>query len=58
MPHYLRMLTYARQPDIEWGPAKNVNRYGRYTPKSVQLGANDGGSSLTLDSQKIFRTQL
>jgi hypothetical protein len=52
------MLTYARQPDIEWGPAKNVNRYGRYTPKNVQLGANDGGSSLTLDSQKIFRTQL
>ena len=32
MPHYLRMLTYASQPEDNWGPAKKENRYGRYAP--------------------------
>ncbi|CAF3908862.1 unnamed protein product, partial [Rotaria sordida] len=36
MPHYLRMLTYTRQPDTEWGPEKNENRYSRYKPKIEQ----------------------
>ncbi|CAF1329947.1 unnamed protein product [Rotaria sordida] len=36
MPHYLRMLVYASKPDIEWGPAKIENRYGRYESKTDQ----------------------
>ena len=33
MPHYLRMLTYAIQPETDWGPGKDENRHGRYAPK-------------------------
>ena len=54
----MRMLTYVRQPDKEWGPAKDENRYGRYTPRNVQLNGKDSDSNLTLNSQSIFRTQL
>ncbi len=64
MPHYLRMLRYARQPDAEWGPAKDENRYGRYKPKIdkssyvCQLDTNDGDSNLAFDSENIFRVRL
>ncbi len=64
MPHYLRMLAYAREPDVEWGPAKNENRYGRYQPKidksiSVyQSDINDDNSNLAVDSENIFRVRL
>ena len=27
------MLVYVSKPDHQWGPAKNVNRWGRYQPK-------------------------
>ncbi|CAF3356174.1 unnamed protein product [Rotaria sp. Silwood2] len=30
MPHYLRMLTYASQPQDDWGPARKENQCGRY----------------------------
>ncbi|CAF1249713.1 unnamed protein product [Adineta steineri] len=39
MPHYLRMLTYASQPQDEWGPARKEDRHGRYevlTPKTTE----------------------
>lgn len=36
MPHYLRTLVYASEPDDEWGPTKNENRYGRYKPRIDQ----------------------
>lgn len=64
MPHYLRMLTYARQPDEEWGPIKNENRFGRYKPKidkSAYLNELDmvnDNSNLTSNSKDIFRVQL
>ena len=29
-PHYLRMLTYASQPDDEWGPSRKADQIGRY----------------------------
>lgn len=56
MPHYLRMLTYARQPDTEWGPAKDVNRFGRYKPKKEEFFNDDDDSSL--NSANIFRIKL
>jgi len=64
MPHYLRMLTYARQPDDEWGPVKNENRYGRYKPKidkSISVYRSDmngGDSNLAFDSENIFCVRL
>ncbi|CAF4053272.1 unnamed protein product [Adineta steineri] len=64
MPHYLRMLTYVSQPDTEWGPSKNENRWGRYKPKIDQLPStyqsnnNDGDDISTLDSENIRRTKL
>ncbi|CAF3893010.1 unnamed protein product [Rotaria sp. Silwood1] len=30
MPHYLRMLTYASQPQDDWGPARKENQCDRY----------------------------
>lgn len=64
-PHYLRMLTYARQPDNEWGPTKNENRFGRYKPKidkSIYACQSDVGgdddSNLNSDSEDIFRVRL
>ncbi|CAF3491483.1 unnamed protein product [Rotaria sp. Silwood1] len=30
MPHYLRMLTYASEPQDDWGPARTEDRYDRY----------------------------
>lgn len=30
MPHYLRMLTYASQPELGWGPARKEFQYDRY----------------------------
>ncbi|CAF1299631.1 unnamed protein product [Rotaria sordida] len=64
MPHYLRMLTYARKPDTEWGPAKNENRYGRYKPKIEQSTSinqsniNDSDNNSTLKFKNMFRTRL
>ncbi len=64
MPRYLRMLTYASQPDTEWGPAKNENRSGRYQPKIdqstpiYQSNMNDGDDNLAFDSENILRTRL
>ncbi len=61
MPHYLRMLTYARQPDMEWGPAKNENRYGRYKQKidssaaTYQSDVNDGNNNFALDLENTVR---
>ena len=53
MPHYLRMLTYAIQPETEWGPAKNENRHGRYSPKIDRSEMN-----AETDSLSIFRIRL
>ncbi len=64
MPHYLRMLTYARQPDEEWGPVKNENRFGRYLPKIeksnnvYQLDISNGDNNLAFDSENNFRVRL
>ncbi len=64
MPHYLRMLTYARQPDAEWGPVKNENRFGRYKPKidktnyAYQMNIDDDDNNSTTDSMKIVRVKL
>lgn len=66
IPHYLRMLTYARQPDDEWGPAKNENRFGRYEPKveksnlvdQIEIKDVDVDRYSTQDSENIFRIQL
>jgi hypothetical protein len=61
MPHYLRMLTYVLQPDTEWGPAKNENRYGRYKPKidqstaAYQSDVNDGNDNFALDLESSAR---
>ncbi|CAF3973020.1 unnamed protein product [Rotaria sp. Silwood1] len=58
MPHYLRMLVYASEPDIEWGPAKLENRYGRYEPKIDQTGINHGDNNLTVESKSTFHLEL
>jgi hypothetical protein len=58
------MLTYARQPDEEWGPVKNENRFGRYKPKIdkstyvYQLNINDDENNSSIDSTNIFRVKL
>ena len=53
MPHYLRMLTYAIQPDTEWGPAQNENRQNRYAPK-----IDRPEMETETDSQSIVRVRL
>jgi hypothetical protein len=64
MPHYLRMLTYAIEPETEWGPAKNENRYGRYIPKMKsskdihKLNNTEDESNLDVHPQNIFRIRL
>ena len=64
MPHYLRMLTYASQPEAEWGPAKDENRTGRYKPKaanavtSSQSKVSMGDENFAFDSEHILRTRL
>ncbi len=64
MPHYLRMLTYAREPDIEWGPAKDENRFGRYKPKIdkssyvYQSDINNDDNNSMLNLKDVFSIQL
>jgi hypothetical protein len=36
MPHYLRMLSYAKEPDDQWGPARDTDRFGRYSPRASE----------------------
>ena len=53
MPHYLRMLTYASQPQDNWGPARKENRCGRYAIKEA-IDYHDrklDNKSFTHDSQ-------
>ena len=50
MPHYLRMLTYASQPDGDWGPANDANRVGRYAAKVDE--------SMTIDCETVFRVRF
>jgi hypothetical protein len=59
------MLTYARQPDTEWGPVKNENRFGRYKPKIDKSTyvyqsniTNDDDNNSMIDSMNIFRVKL
>ncbi|CAF4851966.1 unnamed protein product [Rotaria sp. Silwood1] len=64
MPHYLRMLVYAREPDIEWGPAKPENRYGRYGPKidkstpKYQADLNPGDINLAFEPENTSHLEL
>ena len=64
MPHYLRMLTYAREPDTEWGPAKNENRSGRYKPTIEnstgidQLNLTDHDNDSMFDSENVLRVRF
>ncbi|CAF4371826.1 unnamed protein product [Rotaria sp. Silwood2] len=64
MPHYLRMLVYASEPDIEWGPAKIENRYGRYGPKidqstsKYQSSINQGENNLAFEPENTFHLEL
>ena len=60
------MLNYASQPDTDWGPAKNENRYGRYKPKGEALvavkepvifSANEY-RKLTEESEGAFRIRV
>ena len=30
MPHYLRMIKYASEPEDDWGPSRRENQCGRY----------------------------
>lgn len=58
-PHYLRALNYALQPDSEWGPAKNENRFGRYKPKLDrkfvdQVVVNNTATENDLDNDSSF----
>lgn len=63
MPHYLRALKYASEPEVEWGPAKNENRFGRYQPKidkserfdSSKLPMGDENFAFDLDSNLCTR---
>jgi hypothetical protein len=44
MPHYLRMLTYASQPQDDWGPARKEDQCGRYealNPKRTEPISNN-----------------
>lgn len=59
------MLKYAREPDAEWGPAKDVNRFGRYKPKKDHSISNDHSDIIDdddddsmLNSKNIFRIRL
>ena len=57
------MLNYAREPDAEWGPAKDVNRFGRYKPKrnrSISFDHSDmiDDDDSVLNSKNIFRIRL
>ncbi|CAF5208518.1 unnamed protein product, partial [Rotaria magnacalcarata] len=64
MPHYLRTLVYASEPDMEWGPAKNENRNGRYIPKIDQSTSkyesdiNNDGNTLATKAANIFHLEL
>ncbi|CAF3293129.1 unnamed protein product [Rotaria socialis] len=64
MPQYLRTLVYASEPDMEWGPAKNENRSGRYTPKIDQPTSkyepdiNNDDTTLTTEAANIFHLEL
>ncbi|CAF4651022.1 unnamed protein product [Rotaria sp. Silwood1] len=64
MPHYLRMLVYAREPDVEWGPAKPENRYGRYGPKidkstpKYQADLNPGDINLAFEPENTSHLEL
>ncbi|CAF1230985.1 unnamed protein product [Adineta ricciae] len=64
MPHYLRMLTYVSEPDDQWGPAKNVNRWGRYQPKIDEIILIDQTNYLKsnendeFSSENIHRTRF
>ena len=68
MPHYLRMLTYASQPDNLWGPAKDENRFGRYKPKKVKStieqsfsmknSDTDDEDSIGMGAQNVYRVRL
>jgi hypothetical protein len=49
MPHYLRMLTYASQPQDDWGPARKADQCGRYTAAIEPIDYNN--KSFTIDSQ-------
>ena len=58
------MLKYAREPDAEWGPSKDINRFGRYKPKkgeSIDYNPsyfNDDDDDSILNSKNIFRVKL
>lgn len=54
------MLTYAQQPDVEWGPVRNENRFGRYAPKidhsisKSEMTIDNAEHDSTLRSENIF----
>jgi hypothetical protein len=57
MPHYLRMLTYASQPQDEWGPARKEDQCGRYEPMNLNK-TEPVGSDKKLNKSYIINENI
>ncbi|CAF4374061.1 unnamed protein product [Rotaria sp. Silwood2] len=55
MPHYLRALTYASQPDKDWGPARKETRYGRYEAmnQTMENDSKPNNGSIINDNENV-----
>ncbi|CAF1064259.1 unnamed protein product [Rotaria sordida] len=55
MPHYLRMLTYASQPDKDWGPARKETRYGRYEVmnQTIENDTKPNNESIIINNENV-----
>ncbi|CAF3516884.1 unnamed protein product [Rotaria sp. Silwood1] len=63
MPHYLRMLTYASQPDKDWGPARKETRYGRYEAmnQTIENDSKQNNGSIIINNENVneaFNSEL
>ncbi len=56
MPHYLRMLAYARKPQSDWGPAKKEHRFDRYQSENQNITMTIENDKTNLNKSIINET--